>query len=253
MRLIDESSILFIDVVSIVGISFDQAASSSNEAARRQRPDTLASKRKDPVSAMATKAKSDNDRRARAPRSKDRKAEIVSAARELYEEKGLSRTTVQNITDKVGVTRSLFYNYFADKDAVTSAVIDSMIEDYLEAVNYWDQDREVGKIDEALLSAVRLIRLVLFEKNPIHKSLASEENAALYMNFANRVADHIANFIIRTTVQDYGKLHEIRIQHLYETFYILILGVTGYLRTHEDVDDAVIANVIAQTLYLDRV
>ena len=66
------------------------------------------------------------------------------------------------------------------------------------------------------------------------------------------MADHITNYIIETTVRDYASLHEIRIQHLYETFYVLTLGVIGYLRKHPDADDAVIADVIAQTLYLDR-
>jgi len=47
-------------------------------------------------------------------------------------------------------------------------------------------------------------------------------------------------------------LHDVRIDHLYETFYVLILGVIGYLRKHPDADDAVIADVIAQTLHMDR-
>ena len=58
--------------------------------------------------------------------------------------------------------------------------------------------------------------------------------------------------MIEHTVADYRKLHEVRIEHLYETFYVLVLGVIGYLRNHPDADDAVIADVIAQTLYIDR-
>lgn len=44
-----------------------------------------------------------------------RSAEIVVAARELYEEKGLARTSIQDITNHVGVTRSLFYHYFPSR------------------------------------------------------------------------------------------------------------------------------------------
>ena len=39
-----------------------------------------------------------------------RRLEIIAAARELYEEKGLSKTSVQDITNRVGVTRTLFYH-----------------------------------------------------------------------------------------------------------------------------------------------
>lgn len=181
-----------------------------------------------------------------------RRLEIIAAARELYEEKGLSKTSVQDITNRVGVTRTLFYHYFSDKDAVTLAVLDDYIDDYVEALTYWNEGRSEGEIDEALLSVVKLLRRGLFEEDPFHKALASRENAALCLEFINRVADHAAHYIIQTTVQDYAALHEIRIEHLYETFTVLIVGVIGYLRQHPDTDDAVIADVIAQTLHMDR-
>ncbi|MEG0218077.1 MAG: helix-turn-helix domain-containing protein, partial [Raoultibacter sp.] len=41
----------------------------------------------------------------------DRRDDFVCAARELFEEKGLSKTTVKDITEHIGVTRSLFYHY----------------------------------------------------------------------------------------------------------------------------------------------
>lgn len=192
------------------------------------------------------------NKRKRASRSSTRREQIIATARELYEEAGPARTTVQDITSRVGVTRSLFYHYFPNKDAITSAVLDDMISDYVEALAFWNEERQEGKVDDALMSVVKLLRLGLFEQSPLHIALASDENAALYLDFVNRVAHHTATFIIETTVQDYAKLHEIRIQHLYETFYVLIIGVIGYLRTHPDTPDEVIADVIAQTLYLDR-
>lgn len=185
-------------------------------------------------------------------RSDTRKLEIVAAARELYEERGLSRTTVKDITERVGVTRTLFYHYFPDKDAVTSAVIDDYIQDYIEALAHWNDGRIEGDIDHALRTIVKLLRIGLFEDDAFHIALSSRENAALYLEFVNRVADETTRYIIDTTVRDYAELHTIRIQHLYETFYVLVLGVIGYLRKHPDADDAVIADVIAQTLHLDR-
>ena len=185
-------------------------------------------------------------------RAEARRAEIIATARDLYEERGMTRTSIQDIADRVGVTRSLFYHYFRDKDELTSAVIDTLVADYVEALSYWDDERQQGEVDDALLSVVKLLRIGVFENSPLHAALASHENSSLYLEFVNRVAHHIATYMIETTVQDYERLHEIRIQHLYETFYVLILGVIGYLRTHPDADDAVIADVIAQTLYLER-
>lgn len=187
-----------------------------------------------------------------ASRSDVRKLEIVAAARDLYEERGLSRTTVKDITERVGVTRTLFYHYFPDKNAVTSAVIDDYIQDYIEALAHWNAGRIEGDVNHALRTLVKLLRIGLFDDDAFHIALTSRENAALYLDFVNRVADETTRYIIDTTVRDYAELHTIRIQHLYETFYVLILGVLGYLRKHPDADDAVIADVIAQTLHLDR-
>lgn len=190
--------------------------------------------------------------KARNAASAERRTDIVAAARELYEEQGLSKTSVQDITNRVGVTRSLFYHYFPDKDAVTSAVLDDYVADFLEATHYWNAQRHPGDIESALTSVVKLMRLGVFEHDAFRRSLASRENAALYIDFVNRVADRIATYIVETTVRDYGALHEIRIEHVYETFYVLILGIVGYLRMHPDADDEVLKDIIAQTLHMDR-
>ena len=181
-----------------------------------------------------------------------RRDDIVAAARALYEEKGLSKTSVQDITDRVGVTRSLFYHYFSDKEAVTSAVLDDYVADFVEAMHYWNAQRRTGDIEHALSTVVRLMRLGVFEHDAFRQSLASKENAALYLEFVNRVADRVATYIVGTTVRDYGQLHEIKIDHVYETFYMLILGIVSYVRRHPDVDDEVLKDLIAQTLHMDR-
>ena len=181
-----------------------------------------------------------------------RRAEIIAAAHALYQERGLSKTSIKDVTERVGVTRTLFYHYFPDKDALTSAVLDAYIDEFVEALQHWNEGRREGDIEHALASVVRLLRIGLFENDSFHAALASRENAALYLEFVNRVADHTATYIIETTVRDYASLHQVRIDHLYETFYVLILGVIGYLRKHPDADDAVIADVIAQTLHMDR-
>lgn len=183
---------------------------------------------------------------------RERRDEIVDAARTLYEEKGLSRTSIQDITAQVGVTRSLFYHYFPNKDAVTSAVLDTYVADFVEALHYWDAERKVGKIDDALSGAVRLLRLGLFENDSFRIALASKENASLYIEFVNRVADRVASYMESHTVRDYGKLHEIRIEHVYETFYVLVIGLASFLRHNPDADDELLKDLIAQTLHMDR-
>lgn len=176
----------------------------------------------------------------------------MDAARELYGEKGIEHTTILDITERLGVTRTLFYHYFPNKHDLTLAVLDSYVADYLEALELWNENRPQGDIDQALQNLVKLLRLCVFDKDSFYTSLVSNVNVELHTAFANRVAEHTTNYILETTVKDYASLHDIKIDHLYETFYMLIVGAIGYLRTHPETDDAIIADVIAQTLYLER-
>ena len=181
-----------------------------------------------------------------------RRSDIVEAARQLYEERGLSRTSVKDIAERAGITRSLFYHYFPDKQAVTSAVLDDFVEDYIEALSIWNDERMTGEIEQALDGVVRVLRVSVFEGSSFRRALDTRENAALYIEFINRVADRTARYIVDTAVRDYSELHSVSIVHLYETFYILILGICGYIRTHQDVSDEVLKDIIAQSLHMER-
>lgn len=181
-----------------------------------------------------------------------RRNDIVEAARQLYEERGLSRTSVKDIAERAGITRSLFYHYFPDKQAVTSAVLDDFVEDYIEALSIWNDERMTGEIEQALDGVVRVLRVSVFEGSSFRRALDTRENAALYIEFINRVADRTARYIVDTTVRDYSELHSVSIVHLYETFYVLILGICGYIRTHQDVSDEVLKDIIAQSLHMER-
>ena len=181
-----------------------------------------------------------------------RRSDIVEAARQLYEERGLSRTSVKDIAERAGITRSLFYHYFPDKQAVTSAVLDDFVEDYIEALSIWNDERMTGEIEQALDGVVRVLRVSVFEGSSFRRALDTRENAALYIEFINRVADRTARYIVDTTVRDYSELHSVSIVHLYETFYILILGICGYIRTHQDESDEVLKDIIAQSLHMER-
>ena len=181
-----------------------------------------------------------------------RRNDIVEAARQLYEERGLSRTSVKDIAERAGITRSLFYHNFPDKQAVTSAVLDDFVEDYIEALSIWNDERMTGEIEQALDGVVRVLRVSVFEGSSFRRALDTRENAALYIEFINRVADRTARYIVDTTVRDYSELHSVSIVHLYETFYILILGICGYIRTHQDVSDEVLKDIIAQSLHMER-
>lgn len=180
-----------------------------------------------------------------------RRDEIVEAARSLYESKGLDRTTVKDITEEVGVTRSLFYHYFENKDAVTEAVLDDYVNDFVQLVYYWNESRERYNVRKALHDCVKMLRRGVFDKDSFRQDLVHNENASLYLRFYSRAAEALAHYITDTTAVEYAQFHEIQIEHVYETFYVLISGIVGFVRRYPDAPDELLEDLIAQTLRLD--
>lgn len=184
-------------------------------------------------------------------RAEDRRAEIVKAARALCEERGLARTTIKDIADYVGVTRSLFYHYFPDKESVVDAVLEDIVSDFLEQLERWNAARELGNIDKALEDVLVLFRRCVFESGSFRRSLVSRENASLYMRFIWRVADSASQFFVDNTVRDFRRLHNVEIDHVYETFYVLIVGLISYIRANPQADIALLKSIVAHTLHID--
>ena len=176
----------------------------------------------------------------RANRGDTRRESIVRAAREICLEKGFSKITVSDIASKVGMTRSLFYHYFNDKDAVADAVLDDVIDEILTKLEEWNQAREIGNVNKALDEIVLVLR-----------SLIADGNAELYIKFIDRAADRIADYIAQTTVRDFEQMHGLPIINVHETFFTLNVGLISLIRSHPGVSDRTIKEVIAQTLHIE--
>ena len=181
-----------------------------------------------------------------------RRLQIVQAAREICLEKGFSKITISDIAERVGMTRSLFYHYFQDKDQVADAVLDDVISEVIARLEEWNEHREAGNISKALDDVVRLTRSLIADEGPFSQRMIEDGNAGLYIKFIDRVADRIAEYICNSTVRDFEKLHGMPITNEHETFYTLIVGLISLIRLHPDIEDTVIRQVAAQTLHLNE-
>lgn len=55
-----------------------------------------------------------------------RRADLLTAARELFGRLGYDRTTVEAVIDRSGTSKGTFYHYFKSKEALLDAVIEEM-------------------------------------------------------------------------------------------------------------------------------
>ena len=166
----------------------------------------------------------------RPTRGDARRDAIVQAARKVCLEKGFSKITVSDIASEVGMTRSLFYHYFEDKEAVADAVLDNVIDEILTTLKQWNQARETGNVNKALDDIVHVLRSLIADESPFSNRMIQDGNAELYIKFIDRAADRIADYIAQTTVRDFEQMHGLPITNI---------------------SDRTIKEVMAQTLHIE--
>lgn len=182
----------------------------------------------------------------------DRRDEIIDAVRAVVAESGISRLSISAVTKRVGCTRSLFYHYFPTKEDALQAALDQSIDAFMAQLTAWNDQRVTGDIEGALNSAAHMLKtLVLQQVDAMPHTVATGGNAGLYATFVHRVADRTARYICESTVVDFAALHEVRIDHLYETFYVLITGLVMFVRANPDVPEETVKDIIASTLHIE--
>lgn len=182
----------------------------------------------------------------------DRRDEILNAVRATILEDGISRFSISAATKRAGCTRSLFYHYFPTKEDALQAVLDQSIDAFVDRITAWNAERVAGDIEGALDAAAHMLKTMVLEQNDsATSSVARAGDGAMYASFVHRVADRTARYMCASTVVDFAAQHEVRIDHLYETFYVLITGLIMYVRTNPDAPEEVIKDIIASTLHIE--
>jgi len=118
------------------------------------------------------------------------RATIAEAATELFLERGFADTTVADITQRAGVSRSSFFNYFTSKSAILWAGLDEGIEVTVGALR---RGTPVSTALRAIASGIDLDALALGILHSTAMGISgelAEERAIRTGVLARAVADH---------------------------------------------------------------
>lgn len=63
------------------------------------------------------------------PRPSDTKQRIQAAARELFAQKGVQKTSLQEIADRLGITKPALYYHFASREELVRSIVQPLIDD----------------------------------------------------------------------------------------------------------------------------
>lgn len=104
---------------------------------------------------------------------KDRKGEIIQATLELSAENGLGTVSMQQIADRVGITKASLYNHFASRDEI----VESMYERLRMASR---EKAEIGKIDYDSMAEAPALKDVLTGAVNSYKKMVSDPQMFLF-------------------------------------------------------------------------
>lgn len=184
-------------------------------------------------------------------RLEGRAGDIMQAARGLFEAKGVAATTVKDIAAEAGITRELFYYYFAGKNGVVAAVLDDYVADIVESVAVWNETRTLGDMPAALRDCMATLRRTLYDASGPRPMIAVLEELGMRDAFDVRAVRETAEFLCRNVADEYERYHDVEIDLLFEMFCVMLFGLVGLLKIDPAVSDDTLMKVVEQTLRLD--
>ena len=128
--------------------------------------------------------------------------------------------------------------------------MDEAIEGFVSELERWNASRVEGDIEGALDTVAPLFKRLVVDSHELPATLTSG-SGALYGGFLHHAVERVAHYLCETTVADFIAHHDLRIDHVYETFYTLVMGLLMYIRTHPDVPDETVKDIIASTLHIE--
>lgn len=178
--------------------------------------------------------------------------DIMQAARKLYETRGVAATTVKDIAAEAGITRELVYYYFANKKAITEAVLDDYIEDLVESAIVWNESREFGDTAGSLRKCIATMRRSLYGADGSPRPMVRVlEELGVRDQFGIRAVRETVDCIDAHIVTEYAEYHKVEIEYVYETFCMLVFGLVGLMKLNPQVSDETLMKLTEQTLRLD--
>ncbi|WP_350454935.1 TetR/AcrR family transcriptional regulator [Slackia heliotrinireducens] len=174
-----------------------------------------------------------------------RRESIVRAARELYNEKGLEHTSIKDIANRVGVTRSLFYHYFPNKQSVTAAVFDMYTDELTEDARIRYESLEVIDLERLGVSAVTNIRNRIENPSSLRRALYSNEAAGLYIDLLDRTADKMATLFVNELLPRCvyrGASFEVP-EDIHERIYMLYAGTVGLIHAQRGLSNQALVSI----------
>lgn len=130
---------------------------------------------------------------------KKRKEEFLNIAEELFITKGYENTSVNDIVEKAGVAKGLFYYYFKAKEDILNIIATKYIEYFVGKIEYISEREDKDAIEKIHQIFDTIISQFGIQRKGI-KRLASlfnkENNMAIHSRMATKMVEAITPHVI---------------------------------------------------------
>ena len=180
----------------------------------------------------------------------ERRDEILPRRYRRLRRAGARAPLSSSVTARVGCTRSLFYHYFPSKEAAFDAALEMTIDAFISRLRTWDRQRVRGDIEGALDGIAELLNRSWSTPRASRAPLRSTATPCSTPPRQPR---------LRALCPVYLREHRCGlctaprglIDHVYETFYVLISGLILFIRSNPSVDTETLKDIIASTLHIE--
>ncbi|MDO4538043.1 MAG: TetR/AcrR family transcriptional regulator [Coriobacteriales bacterium] len=181
-----------------------------------------------------------------------RRAKLTQAASELFSEKGLPKTSINDITSRAGVTRSLFYHYFEDKQAAADAVIDDRVNEFVTRIINFSKEHSDISMDEFLLRVASFVRSYLSSNFELTDPVMRKYNEPILQGFTVSTAQRLSVTFMENKDVPHSFASQSHTPHPRESFYLLAVGLVSLMIRAPQTSDEVIASIIADNLRMEN-
>lgn len=115
----------------------------------------------------------------------DRRLEFINAAEALFNEKGFENTSVEDIVQRVGVAKGLFYYYFKSREELLGAIVDKIL-DGMEQIVLQAMNKEGLMAMQRLQEMSTSSDVIRVRSGCLMKFFHEERNQALHLQLEVR-------------------------------------------------------------------
>ena len=155
----------------------------------------------------------------------ERKQEIMDTAERLFFANGYTKTKITDIIDAIGMSKGIFYYYFASKEDVMNAIIANVIDKDIAAVKPIAEDKNLNAHEKVfcILSAHR--EKITENYRLFMKQLNDVENPEILLKTIRLAVSSLLPLLVEATEQGIRE-GVFKLEYPYETIEFLLSAHT---------------------------